>query len=501
MAVSGAGSRAARTHFTVLELLALESYLEARLETGRTHQIRAHFAAIGHPLTGDTTYGGARRYDLRAPVPARPPARLRASAQRRAAQLRVAAPGRPRGGAGGRAGRAALRFAGSLQSAVLNQPPFFEQTGILPGARRQVPASGAGRIANRPRRFNARGRPHRAAPGRSALRPSDAPLEPEHAPLHLRRAGRDPHHRPAADRGAAGERPPLRRRARQRRRHRALRRHQEAGPRHGPGMGRSLQDALRQQALAGWPADQLQHDVDPDRPPARAQRLERGRQTRSAADQGADGHGGRTRQARVQPRRRPRHGPPARRGLRHRSQNRGDRGPRGGAPADPDHRPGRHQLRPDPGRLRDPRQRRRDPLLPASDRHDRRRRRGGLQRLAGAGGEAHRRGNGAAQKGRGRAQEARGGRESPARGGGRRESGRRRRGAGESDRAGSGRRRRDPVPARAETGDSGRGTAETRSAGGQTGSAAAETGSRGGETRRSAAETARRVGQTGRRSG
>jgi 23S rRNA pseudouridine1911/1915/1917 synthase len=64
MAVSGAASRQARTHFTVLELLALETYLEARLETGRTHQIRAHFAAIGHPLTGDVTYGGARRYDL-----------------------------------------------------------------------------------------------------------------------------------------------------------------------------------------------------------------------------------------------------------------------------------------------------------------------------------------------------------------------------------------------------------------------------------------------------
>jgi len=64
MAVSGAASRQARTHFTVLELLPRETYLEARLETGRTHQIRAHFAAIGHPLSGDATYGGASRYGL-----------------------------------------------------------------------------------------------------------------------------------------------------------------------------------------------------------------------------------------------------------------------------------------------------------------------------------------------------------------------------------------------------------------------------------------------------
>ena len=69
----------------VLELLAAETYLEARLETGRTHQIRAHFAAIGHPLAGDATYGGEREVRPRAPVPARPPARLRPPVQRASA--------------------------------------------------------------------------------------------------------------------------------------------------------------------------------------------------------------------------------------------------------------------------------------------------------------------------------------------------------------------------------------------------------------------------------
>ena len=65
MAVSGAGAREARTHFRVLELLPSDSYLQVQLETGRTHQIRAHFAAIGHPLAGDSAYGERKRHGLR----------------------------------------------------------------------------------------------------------------------------------------------------------------------------------------------------------------------------------------------------------------------------------------------------------------------------------------------------------------------------------------------------------------------------------------------------
>ena len=61
MAVRDEG-KPARTEYVVTETFEkpATSLLECRLETGRTHQIRVHLGAIGHPVVGDATYGGMR---------------------------------------------------------------------------------------------------------------------------------------------------------------------------------------------------------------------------------------------------------------------------------------------------------------------------------------------------------------------------------------------------------------------------------------------------------
>jgi len=62
MAITAVGSREARTHFRVLQRFPHgHSLLLLQLETGRTHQIRVHLKAIGHPIVGDPVYGPGRK--------------------------------------------------------------------------------------------------------------------------------------------------------------------------------------------------------------------------------------------------------------------------------------------------------------------------------------------------------------------------------------------------------------------------------------------------------
>ena len=56
--------REAVTHFEVRELLPRHTLLDVRLETGRTHQIRVHLAAVDLPVAGDAVYGRPRELDL-----------------------------------------------------------------------------------------------------------------------------------------------------------------------------------------------------------------------------------------------------------------------------------------------------------------------------------------------------------------------------------------------------------------------------------------------------
>lgn len=60
MAVNERNGKHAVTHYKVLQRFEKYTYIECELETGRTHQIRVHMAAIGHPLLGDEVYGSSK---------------------------------------------------------------------------------------------------------------------------------------------------------------------------------------------------------------------------------------------------------------------------------------------------------------------------------------------------------------------------------------------------------------------------------------------------------
>ena len=64
MRIVSHGGREAITEFEVVKVFGEVSMVRCTLHTGRTHQIRVHLAAMGHPIVGDRVYGGARKHPL-----------------------------------------------------------------------------------------------------------------------------------------------------------------------------------------------------------------------------------------------------------------------------------------------------------------------------------------------------------------------------------------------------------------------------------------------------
>ena len=65
MAVNEHNGKEAITHYKVLKRFPNYTYIECKLETGRTHQIRVHMASIGHPLLGDEVYAPGRKHPFK----------------------------------------------------------------------------------------------------------------------------------------------------------------------------------------------------------------------------------------------------------------------------------------------------------------------------------------------------------------------------------------------------------------------------------------------------
>ena len=73
MTTRGTGGRDAVSHYKVVRRIDSRfgqfSLLELKIDTGRTHQIRVHVSALGHPVAGDTIYGAPRKFAASPPIP------------------------------------------------------------------------------------------------------------------------------------------------------------------------------------------------------------------------------------------------------------------------------------------------------------------------------------------------------------------------------------------------------------------------------------------------
>ena len=135
MAVDGRAPRHAVTHFVLAEALARTSLLEVRLETGRTHQIRVHLAAIGHPVVGDRVVRARwQRARTHTPVPARRTPRVRASDHRSAHRARLAAAPATSWRRSSSRARSSNRASGARRASPgRTTPAGLPQAGCLPG--------------------------------------------------------------------------------------------------------------------------------------------------------------------------------------------------------------------------------------------------------------------------------------------------------------------------------------------------------------------------------